>query len=473
MKTTFKIGMFYTAIGQYSNIFIQLLINVVLSRLISVEDFGIVANVQVFLLFFQMLVMAGFGPAIIQNKNLNEDDYGVIFNYTVIFAMVMSICFGIFGYAIAYLYHNSIYVKLFWFMSIIIFSEGMNVVPTAILNKELRFKTLNMRVLICNSIGAVFGIISAFLGFGVYALIVSVAIPAVATLIANFAVVKIKYTIRMDKKPIKSIWKFARNQLSFTVINYFSRNSDNLLIGKFLGPSPLANYQKSYQLITMPNTVFLGIVSPVLQPVLSKHEDNVELIRETYLRLVHALALLAFPFTIFMIFNSKNIILFLFGQEWYAAIMPLQILSFSIWAQMLTSATGSIFMARNHSHTLLRTGVISMFIIVPLTIIGVLTKNINLVALFICIAYIFNFFTSYWILMKKVLFGNMNMVLKELCTPVSIGGVVALAMIFSNTLFSIFSPFISLLVNGLICLFSFLVGITLFGEWLKIKNIFL
>lgn len=472
MKNLFGKGMFFTAIGQYSNIAIQLLINVILSRLIPVEEFGIVANVQVFLVFFQMMVTAGMGPAIIQNRQLNKKDYGILFNYTVFFSIILSILFGLFGHLIAEIYHNPIYKRLFWYMSIIIFCEGINVVPTALLNKELRFRTLNMRLLLCNFFGAVCGVVAAISGLGIYALIISVAVPAILTLFANFAVVKIDYTKSLNIEPLRSIGKFAGSQLSFTFLNYFSRNSDNLLIGKFLGSVPLANYQKSYQLITMPNTVFLGIISPVLQPVLSKHQDNVKLIRDTFLKIIHVLALIAFPVTVFMVLNAQEIILFLFGQRWYGAILPFAILAFSIWAQMLTSATGSIFMARNHAHTLLKTGIISTLIIVPLTIIGISFDKLSMVALFVCIAYVINFLTSYWILMTKVLEGRLWDALKQLIRPIIIGLILAGLLMLLNPFLTFSSLFITLLIRGILWLLLTGLLLYIFGEIRAVRQLF-
>jgi len=471
MNNSFKNGMFFTAIGQYSNVLIQLLINVVLSRLIPVEEFGVVATVQVFLVFFQLLVTAGMGPAIIQNRNLSEKDYGILFNYTIPFSIILAVIFGSFGYIVAQVYNNSIYINLFWCMSVIVLSEGMNVVPTAILNKELRFKTLNMRLLFCNVIGAIFGILAAVAGFGVYALIISAAFPAIATLIANFAVVRIQYTKSFDPRPLKEIWGFARNQLGFTILNYFSRNSDNLFIGKFLGPIPLANYQKSYQLITMPNTVFLGIISPVLQPVLSKHQDDVKLIRETFMSIVHILALLAFPLTSFMVMNSSEIVLFLFGSRWEGAIAPFTILAFSTWAQMLTSATGSIFMARNHSRTLFYTGCVSTILIVSCTLIGIGFGKITMVALFICIGYIINFITSYGILLYKVLESSFKELLKVLISPFILGLISFMVLWGANEVLSFSNNFLSLLVKGVVWLLFLIIYLFFTGEIEALKKL--
>ncbi|MGK0552353.1 lipopolysaccharide biosynthesis protein [Enterococcus faecalis] len=472
MKTIFRTGLIFTAMGQYSNTLIQLVINMILSRLIPVEDFGIIATVQVFLVFFQNMVSAGMGPAIIQDKKLKGKDYGVLFNYTAVFAITFAILFGFLGGPIAHFYHNKIYTQLFWAMSIIIIAEGMNVVPTALLNKELRFKTLNTRLLICNLAGAIVGVIAAFSGLGVYTLIISTTVPAVGTLIINFFIVKIEYTTSFALAPLKEIAKFSIHQLGFNLTNYFSKNTDNLLVGKFLGEAPLANYQKSYQLITLPNIIFIGILGPVLQPILAKHEEDVALIKTTFLKIVHVLALVTFPLAAFMVINAESIIIFLFGKNWFSAVLPFAILASTTWAQTLTAATASIFMARNQSKLLLISGLIATFNMVLFTSLGIFWGSTVTVAIFVAIFYLVNFITTYWILMKKVLNSNFMEILKQLIKPFVFGVTMLASLYVINGIVSIGNNFLSLVVNGIcfLVLFSLLVIAT--GELKEIKELF-
>ncbi|MGX7244017.1 lipopolysaccharide biosynthesis protein [Enterococcus quebecensis] len=473
MNNTFRIGMIFTALGQYSVILIQLLINIILSRLIAVEEFGIAANAQVYLLFFQMIASAGIGPAIIQRKELNEKDYGILFNYTVLFSIFLTLIFGLSGNLVAHIYHNDVYKTLFWSMSLIVFCEGINAVPRAILNKSLRFRALNLRLFFSSFIGAILGISAAFAGFGIYALVICSVIPAIVSLVLNFSAVKIQFTRSLSIKPFLSILAFTRNQLFFTIFNYLSRNSDNLLVGKFLGPVPIANYQKSYQLLTMPTTVFLGVITPVLQPILSQHQDNVKLIRETFFKIIRVLALIAFPLTVFMMLNAKEIIFLLFGSRWYGAVIPFSILSFSLWAQMLNAVTSSIFMARNHSNKLLISGIISILIMIPSIVVGVSLGTIIYVSIFVCLANLVNFTVSYWLLMTKVLDGRLQDALKQLIIPAFIGILVAIVVFITNPFLSFSSLFFTLLVRGIVWLGVVFICMSIFGEIKVIKTLFM
>lgn len=473
MNNAFRIGMIFTALGQYSVILIQLLINIILSRLIPVEEFGIVANAQVYLLFFQLIVTAGIGPAIIQKKELNEKDYGILFNYTILFSILLTVIFGFSGNLVAFTYHNDMYKPLFWSMSVVVLCEGINTVPRAILNKELRFRALNLRLFFSSFVGAIFGVTAAFAGLGVYALVVSIAVPAIVSLILNFTAIKIQYTRSLSPKPFLSILSFSRNQMFFTIFNYFSRNSDNLLVGKFLGPVPIANYQKSYQLLTMPTTVFLGVITPVLQPILSQHQENVKLIRETFFKIIRVLALIAFPLTIFMMLNAKEIIFFLFGSKWYGAVIPFSILSFSLWAQMLNAVTSSIFMARDHSNKLLINGIISILIMIPSIVVGVSFGSIIYVSIFVCVANLINFTISYWLLMTKVLDGRLIDALKQLITPAFIGAIVAILVYLTNPFLIFSNLFVTLLIRGVVWIVLVLVCMYLFGEIKLVKSLFM
>ena len=97
MKNDFKSGIFFTAIAQYSTVVVQLVLNMVLSRLLTPEQIGIVTTVQVLILFFQLLTGTAISPAIVQNKELKDEDYGVIFNYTILIGVIASLFFGIVG----------------------------------------------------------------------------------------------------------------------------------------------------------------------------------------------------------------------------------------------------------------------------------------------------------------------------------------------------------------------------------------
>ncbi|HHK6821357.1 TPA: oligosaccharide flippase family protein, partial [Streptococcus pneumoniae] len=150
VEKNLKRGIFYTAIGKYSNVVIQLLVTAILSRILSPVEYGIVAVVNVFLLFFQMLADSGIGPAIVQNKELNKSDLISIFSLTIYSGIVLSCIFALLGYPMGVLYGETIYVSLFPLLGLCVLFYTITIVPQAILMKTMNFKIVNFLTIFSN-----------------------------------------------------------------------------------------------------------------------------------------------------------------------------------------------------------------------------------------------------------------------------------------------------------------------------------
>lgn len=466
-----KQGFLYTAIGTYSNFALQIIIQMVLSRLLTPKDYGTVAIMSVFIIFFQMMIEAGLGPAIIQNKELTKKDYRILFNFSAIFSVGLAIAFGVFGIILTKIYNNQLYLSLTWLQSISILFNGLNMVPTALLNKDKRFKEVNFSVVVANFVAAFVGLTFAFCGGGIYALILSTITTSIINFILNRSFTKITFSKHFDTLQLKKVGKFAKNQFAFNFINYFSRNADNILIGKFMGASELANYNKAYQLLMLPNTLFINVVNPVLQPVLSDFQDNPKYIREVYFKIIHILLLIGIPLSVFLSTSSKQIILCMFGAQWREAIFPFSILSMTVWSQLVVTPVGAIFQARNQSDKLLITGVFTASGLVSSIIIGIYLGSIDSVAICLTIGFIYSFFVNYYRLIKYSLDGNFTSLCKEFISPV----LLAVIIFFLLKLEEPIDPknlFLSLILRALIFIICWGTFVWFSPEKNKILNIF-
>lgn len=412
-----KHGLFYTAIGKYSNVLVQLLVNMVLSRLLTPQQFGVVAVVQVFLVFFSLLVDAGLGPAIIENKNLTKEDNCILFGYGIRLGFILAGFFIAFGPIISILYGNWQYLGLTAALAATLLFQGFNTVPNALLDKAKRFKEVNIRLVVGNLAGGVAGIIGAFCGMGVYALVLSSAVPAVVAFIFNVYLLKIHPARHTSRVTLNKVLNFAKNQFGFNFINYFSRNADNLLIGKFMGPTSLANYSKAYQLLMMPNNILLGVINPVLQPVLSDYKNDIPKVRNTYLKIIRLLLFIGMPLSVFLSIEANDIIFILFGNQWTDAVLPFRILALTVWIQMTLSSSGAIYQAMDKSRWLFINGIVSMVIIVTAIIIGVAHNSIMAVSILLSISFVINYIVSFSLLMKNALLSNFFEITKCMIKP--------------------------------------------------------
>ncbi|MDD3016381.1 MAG: lipopolysaccharide biosynthesis protein [Lactococcus chungangensis] len=466
----FKKGMLFTSIGTYSNFFVQLLVNMILSRILTPKDYGVVAIMQVFIIFFNLMIESGMGPAIIQNKNLNNSDYKNLFNFSAIFSIILAICFGLFGNILALFYSNDIYKILTWVQSISILFNGLNIVPTAILNKRMQFKEVNFSLVFSNICSAIVGITTAILGYGVYALIYSAIISALFNFIWNRFFTKLTFSNKFKKESIIEIWDFSKNQFGFNFINYFSRNSDNILIGKFMGDSALANYSKAYQLLMLPNQMFLRVINPVLQPILSEYQDDVEYIKNFYYKIIHLLGLIGIPLSIFLSTSSHQIILLMFGNQWGEAVIPFSLLALTVWCQLTVSTTGAIFQARNQVKLLFFTGFVSAIILVTSIIIGIFLNSIVGVSISLSVGFFIAFFWNFSQLIIKSLNSSFFEFLR-IFKPSILLGVITFCALYLESYCDPENYFISLLLRGIIFIIVMIGYIMLTDEKNTIKKL--
>lgn len=468
-KSEFKTGIIFSAFGKYSNFVINLLINSVLSRILTPEDYGIITIVQIFLVFFDMLADMGFGPAVIQNRTLDDDDIGSIFKFSILISIALGVIFGLLGQPVNIFYNQDVFVPIFIILGFEIFFYGLMIIPRALLLKKKDFKSVNVLEVVSNIIYGVVAIILALMEFSYYSIILARVVKIFCMFSFYFTHNNINFKAKLRKEPILKIWAFARNQFLFNFINYFSRNLDNILIGRYMGAVPLAYYGKSYQTSIYPNTLLAGILSPVIQPIMSEYQDDKEVMKNVYLRVVRLLGNISIPLSVFCFFAGNDIILFLFGDQWVDSIPVFKILAISIWLQMIASSTGAFYQSANRTDLLLFSGIQSTVLNVAAIIFGVYIGSIESVATMVVISFSFNFIVNNYLLMYKTFESGYQEVLVALSKPAILGviqlGIFLLLPSITN------NPFINLVIKGSLFVIGLLVGLLTTKQLKELVNL--
>ena len=465
----FRTGMFFSAIGKYSNVIIQLGVNAILSRMLTPADYGVVSIVQIFIEFFNLLADMGFGPAIIQNKTLTKKDTQIIFKFSIGFATVLSILFMLLGFPVSYFYENQVYVPIFVILGLSVFFFAVLVVPKAVMQKNKDFKTVNTILIFTGIIKGIISIILAYFGFKYYAIVLGSLAQAIMNFYFYYRKAKISPKVPFSLEPIKKIWAFSRNQFGFNFINYFSRNFDSILIGRVFSEGALGYYNKSYQLSLYPNTILAGVITPVIQPIMSEYQNNKEVIKNTYLKITRVLANLGIPISVFCYFAGREIILFIFGNQWGNSVMSFQILAFSIWIQMIASSTGAFYQSTNRTDLLLFSGIQSMILNVSFIALGVYLGSIETVAAMVVVSFSINFLVNNYLLMYRIFNSTYMELLKELIKPLLIGLLQIVVFLLLPEL--PFSNFTNLMVKGIIFAVTFLIGLVLTGQFKEMLKV--
>lgn len=397
-EISIKKAAFINAASRYSTIVLNLVFSAVLARLLTPEDYGIVAVTAVFTTFFTLFADMGIGAGVIQNKELAQDDISSIYTFTVRISFVLALAFMAFSVPMAWFYKDRVYVPVGMLLAVSLFFSAMNMVPNALLLKEKRFVAVGIRtVVVCILSGGV-GILFALLGFKYYALVLQNIFNAVFIFIWNYVSTRPGVVRKICKESVGKIRSYSSFLFAFNIINYFSRNSDNLLISKFMGTASLGYYDKAYKLMCYPTQNLTHVITPVLHPILSEHQNDRNYIYEKYLHIIKLLSLCGIFIMTFCFFASDEIIRIMFGERWLPAIPCFKYMSISIWAQMITSSSGSIFQSLGDSRRMFISGTLNAALTVAAIVLGIAEGRIEAVARNVGIVYNFHFISTYIIL---------------------------------------------------------------------------
>lgn len=466
-------GVFYTALAKYSNVFIIILIGVVLARLLSPEEFGIITMITVFITFFNLFSDFGIGPAIIQSQSLNDEDLQSIFSVSILFGFILALIFYFIAPTIAGFYNEPNLIEICEILALSVLFYSLQVVPKSLAIKKLWFKKIGIISVGIQLVSGIIAIILAFKGFSYFALVIRSVINSFVTFIAFYYLFPLKPKFFIQIKSIKKIAKFSSFQFLFNFVNYFSRNSDKFLIGKYFDLASLGYYDKAYALMMLPIQNLSHVITPVLLPVLSPYIDKKKIIYNTYYNTVKLLATIGFPLSVFLYFSAGDIIYILYGVQWLASIPVFKLLAITVGIQTVLSSTGSLFQIVNRTDLLFISGMLSAFFMVAAILLGIFygTSLISVVFLLI-FAFIINFFQTFYILLRFALGLSFIKFLNVFLFPLLISLVLVFNLYFFSEL-NILNNYLSLFLKILVAIITFsLVFWTSSENRLLIKNYF-
>jgi PST family polysaccharide transporter len=391
-----------TAISKYSTVIVNIIFSAILSRILTPGDYGVVAIVGVFTNFFGVLSNMGLGTSVIQYKELSTLQINHIYSFSLYVSLLLAAVFALLSIPISIFYNNNVYVPIGCILSISVFFNSLNMIPNAVLMREKRFLLVGIRLIIVSILTSLFTIMLALLGMKYYALAFQSVLSAVFAFLWNKKTSGVKFQWNIDFNNIKNVRHYSSYQFGDNFINYFTRNLDKLLIGKLMGDIPLAQYDKAYKWMLYPVQNLTHVITPTLHPFLSDHQNNKEYIYTKYLKIIKFLSIFGVLVTAICFWCNKEIIIIVFGNQWHSAAVILRWLSLSIWSQMITSSSGTVFQSIGNTKLLFFDGIASSAVTVICIITGILISagDLETVAKFISLGFCCSFFINYFFLIK-------------------------------------------------------------------------
>lgn len=457
-----NLGMRGAALFQFGSKYIsmgaQVVITAVLARLITPADFGLVAIVSVFTALFSLFSDMGIGNAIVQYQDLVEEDYGSLFGFSIVMAVGLTAGFCAISPLIAIIYSDSRLMRLCCAASPTLFFSTLNMVPEGLMLKGKRFDLIGIRLVVATIISGVTAITMALTGWGAVALVLQTAMSSLVVLVWNFVSRPIRHISFHFMKPLKKIFSYSAYQFGFTLINYFSRNLDNMLVGRFLGSNQLGYYDKAYKLTGYPMSAFSSVIGSVIQPYMAEHKDDPGVIFDCFMQVEKLLSLIGVAIAAVFFCASGEIVDVLYGPDWGPSVPAFAVLSISVYFQMMGNPSGAFFQSLSRTDYMFRVGLINTAITLTGLAAGLIGGSILTVAYGVAVAFCLHMVSIVYYLIHLG-FGKSWKCL-EAFLPELIVGVVAITV--SQIIFS----FVSLsLIPSLICKIFLVFSVLFVGYW--------
>ncbi len=324
-KQTLK-GINWQFLATAVQIILSLVVGIVLARLLSPEDFGIVGYVLVFVGLTKTIAESGVSSALIQLSDLTDGHLGV--GLVLSFAIAL-LAIGLLWFLSPILVHG-ISVPILRITSLIFLINAPSIISESLLRRSLNFFPLFIVDAISYSIG--YGLVSILLALtnhGVWSLVIGIMVQSVIRSGLLYFISPYRLSIKFSKTELNAIVRFGTGITLTKISNYGANNLDYYVTGTYLDNQALGFYQRSFQLITQSLLSIAGILTSVLFPVFSKIQNDLASSRRMYLLSVKITSIVVFPIAILVSLVSRELIIVLYGSQWTGSITALSILSFN------------------------------------------------------------------------------------------------------------------------------------------------
>ena len=358
-------------VGQAAKLFLRTGSMVVLARLLTPGEYGLVGMVLPVTEFVLMFRDMGLSTATVQRAQVNHAQISTLFWVNIaIGVMLAAITVGL-APVIAWFYGD---LRLTWItvaLAVGLVFGGLTIQHHALLRRQMRFVSLAVIEVAGVSVGIMTAILAACLGAGYWSLVLMhLAIPA-TTAVGVWVFLGWRPGWPHLRCGVRSMLNFGRDVIGFRMVNYFAMQSDKILIGRFCGADVLGLYGRAYGLLMMPLTQMTWPITSVALPVLSRIQDEPEKYRSYYARLVQLLSFVSMPMVVFLAVYSKSIINVVLGDQWAGASQIFQVLAITAFIQPLSSTTIVVMVSLGYSGRLLKFGIVNSAVVVLSFAVGI------------------------------------------------------------------------------------------------------
>ena len=324
---------------------LALVSTMVLARLLTPRDYGLVALVAPVTGFLGIFLEMGLSAATIQKADVTDRQISTLFWVNTVAGLLLMGVVALLAPGLAWFYHDRRVLAITLALGAMFLVNGMAVQHRALLQRQMRLPALAGIGMAAQIAGVGTAITMAWAGFNYWALVLNVVAARVVEMILLWT-----FSRWVPGRPsltsgVRGMLRFGGYLMGFNIVNYFSRNLDNLLIGKVWGPVPLGFYSKAYSMLVMPILQINAPIGSVAVPGLSRLQGQPDRFRRYYLYILSIITMIATPTSVFLAVTAPEVIPLVLGPQWAGSVPLFRLLSISALLQPLIHTVGWLYIS--------------------------------------------------------------------------------------------------------------------------------
>jgi len=346
------------------------LIGVILARLLSPREFGLVAMITVITNFASIFAELGFSAALIQRQDVTQEHLSSVFWLNLGAGLLLTLVFIAGAPLIAAFYGEPLLTPLTMFIATNFLISSLKIVQNTLRTKSLDFRTLSIVEISAVGISGAVAIGMAYAGLGVWSLAAQSVILSTVTAVWLWKLGNWRPSLTFSWRAVEGLLGFSLSLFGTKLLNYWVRNIDYLLVGRFLGTTPLGIYNRAYDVMLTPQVGVSRVLSRVMFPSFSVIQEDKRRVRSIFLRMTRTIALVTFPMMLGLFAITEPFVLTIFGPKWSEMVPILRLFSLTGMMQSIGTLNGNLYLSQGRADVQFRVGLVLKLIPILGIVIG-------------------------------------------------------------------------------------------------------
>lgn len=385
-------GVIWSSVERFSLQGVQFVINIIMARLLLPADYGLVGMLTVFLSISQVFIDGGFGDALIQKKDRNIQDYSTVFVCNICIALFFYVLLFIAAPYIADFYNIPQLTLVTRIIALNLLINSCYAVYRTKLTIDVNFKIISKCSLGAASFSGIVGIIMAYYGFGVWAIVGQTLLNSAFNLFFFYYFSKWRVSCVFSKEAFRKMWNFGSKLMISNLIHNIYINMYTVVIGRKFSASQLGYYTRADQFACFPASNFSMIISRVMFPILSNLQDDNIRLKNVYEKYLRISTCIIFPFMVGLAVLASPLVSVVLTDRWNEVIILLQILAFAWMFDHISTINLGVLYVKGRSDVVLKleyvkktTAVLILIISIPFGLTGMCMGRVlySLIAIFL------------------------------------------------------------------------------------------